>query len=135
RTARQKFFPAWGEINASQCGTAATKTMVQCALWSAQACLASCRTPKRTPRECWKNPCQVAKDFRLHKYRRHGENPVSVALWLKIEFEKCQKKVYPRKSHANACSIFFVAFDCRNDGNPFPRPGNPTRLWRGVRCV
>ena len=38
KTPRQKFFPAWGEINASRRGTAATKTMVQCALWSAAAC-------------------------------------------------------------------------------------------------
>src|SRR6266566_7536485 len=58
----------------------AGKTTVHCALWSAAACCrlcshgvapaprraqASLRTPKATPQEGWKNPCQIAKDFRL----------------------------------------------------------------------
>src|SRR5207247_7581991 len=55
----------YGPVCSLECGSLLPPLFVWSCFGSGKA-QASLRTPKRTPRECWKNPCQVAKDFRLH---------------------------------------------------------------------
>src|SRR5438034_10471207 len=61
----------YGPLCSLECGSLLPPLFVWSCSGSGKA-QASLRTPKRTRQECCKNPCQVAKDFRLSSTEASG---------------------------------------------------------------
>src|SRR2546425_8274079 len=61
----------FGPLCSLECGSLLPPLFVWSCSGSGKA-QASLRTPKRTRQECCKNPCQVAKDFRLSSTEASG---------------------------------------------------------------